>query len=84
MPKQTAEQPVKIEVPVTAPTVLVTLNGMLRTRRQELQVLVESGQAYANSVGLDPAKDYRFVVEDEKVYAVEQEAPTVKVAEAKE
>ena len=56
MPKQ-PKQPRKIEVPVNAPMVLVGLNNMLRMRRQEIQVLVEGGQAYARSVGLDPATD---------------------------
>ena len=91
MPKQT--QPRKIKVPVNAPMVLVTLNSMLRVRKQELQVLVEAGQAYAKSIRLDPAKDYRFAVEGDKVYAIEQtveqkiaqlQAAQGKVAEAKE
>ena len=71
MPKQ-SKQPRKIEVPVNAPMVLVGLNNMLRMRRQELQALVEAGQAYAKSIRLDPAKDYRFAVEGDKVYAFEQ------------
>ena len=69
MPKQT--QPRKIKVPVNTPIVLVTINNMLRVRRQELQAMVEAGQAYAHSVRLDPAKDYRFSVEGDKVYAIE-------------
>lgn len=81
MPKQTTK---KIKVPVNAPMVLVTLNNMLRMRRQELQAMVEAGQAYAKSVRLDPAKDYRFSVEGDKVYAIEQTAEQGKVAEEKE
>ncbi len=80
MPKQTK----KVKVPNQAPSVLMTLNGMVNRKRQELVALIESGQAYAKSVRLDPAKDYRFVVEGDRVYAIEQEAPTVKVAETKE
>jgi len=82
MPKKTA-QPRKVKVPTNAPMVLVTINNMLRMRRQELQAVIEAGQAYARSVRLDPTKDYRFEVEGDKVYAIEQ-AVQEKVAEAKE
>ena len=71
MPKQSSKQPRKIKVLPNTPMVLVSINNMLRTRRQELQALVEAGQAYAKSVRLDPAKDYRFAVEGENVYAFE-------------
>lgn len=77
MPKQAK----KIKVPPQAPAVLVTLNAKIRAIRQELGALVEAGQAYAKSVRLDPAKDYRFIAEGEKVYAIEQEQQG---AEAKE
>ena len=80
MPKQAK----KIKVPINAPSILVTLNGMVTRKRQELVALIESGQAYAKSVRLDPSKDYRFTVEGDQVYAIEQEAPTVKAAAAKE
>ncbi len=79
-----SKQAKKVKVPNNAPSVLVTLNGMINRKRQELVALIESGQAYAKSVRLDPAKDYRFVVEGDRVYAIEQETPTVKAAEAKE
>lgn len=78
MPKRTAK---KVKVPPTAPMVLVTCNAMIRQKRQELQAIVEAGQAYAKSVRLDPAKDYRFVVEGDKVYAIEQETAVQQGAE---
>ena len=62
---------IKVKVPNDAPMVLVTINAMIRARRQELQALIESGQAYAKSVRLDPAKNYRFSAEGDKVYATE-------------
>ena len=71
MPKQTTAK--KVKVPANAPMVLVTLNAMVTRKRQELVALIEAGQAYARGVRLDPSRDYRFVVEGEKVYAMEQE-----------
>ena len=98
MPKRTTKgsepQEQRIEVPTNAPTMLATFNNMLRMRRQELQVLVEGGQAYVKSIGLDPATDYRFAVDGDKVYAIEvteamreqlaQATVQGRVAEAKE
>jgi len=72
MAKQRAKQPKKVKVPANAPMVLVTMNGMVRQKRQELAAIIEAGQAYARSVRLDPSKDYRFAAEGEKVYAIEQ------------
>lgn len=79
MPKQTTAK--KVKVPVNAPMVLVTLNTKVRQLRQELAALIEAGQAYARTIRLDPSKDYRFVVEGEKVYAIEQEAAVQQGAE---
>lgn len=71
MPK--AKQQKKIKVPANAPTVLVTLNRVILAHRQEIMALIEAGQAYAKSIRLDPATDYRFESKDGKVYAIAQE-----------
>jgi len=71
-------KPKRIKVPAGAATVLAVLDSRVRTMQAslragqtELGAIIEAGQAYAVSVGLDPAVSYNFEPEGQEMFATE-------------
>ena len=71
-------KPKRIKVPAGAAGVLAVLDSRvrvlqtgIRTSQAELAAIIEAGQAYAVSVGLDPAVSYNFEPEGQEMFATE-------------